>query len=199
MSEQKIHDWEAFYRDQDVEKMPWFTPHLDHDFGEALNELGLLSGNVLDLGTGPGTQAIALAGLGFSVTASDISASAVRKAEARAKGKCPVIRFVKDDILATALKDSFDIIFDRGIFHVFPPEKRSFYVQNTSGLLKKGGYLFLKCFSDEEPPGEGPYRISEEEIRRSFALALRVLSIKKGFFKGVRKPDPHAFFCVLQK
>ena len=164
-----------------------------------LKDLKIRSGHVLDLGTGPGTQAIALAGLGLDVVASDISGSAVRKAEAMAKKKGLVIRFVKDDILATGLKGPFDIIFDRGIFHIFPPEKRSAYVRNVRGLLKEGGYLFLKCFSDKEPPGEGPYRLSGEDIRGSFASAFQVLSIRAGFFKSVRKPDPHAFFCILQK
>ena len=198
MDEQRILDWEALYREQDVEKMPWFTPELDHDFAEALKSLKIRSGHVLDLGTGPGTQAIALAELGFDVVASDISESAVRKAEARSKEKGLAIRFVKDDILATALKGPFDIIFDRGIFHVFPPEKRNAYVQSISGLLKKGGYLILKCFSDKEPPGEGPYRISGEEIRRSFAPVFQVLSIRAGFFKGVRQPNPRALFCILK-
>ncbi|MFH1799517.1 MAG: class I SAM-dependent methyltransferase [Candidatus Omnitrophota bacterium] len=202
MEEQRIQDWEAFYRDQDVETMPWFTPELDFDFAVALKNLrvrSIHSGHVLDLGAGPGTQAIALARFGFDVVASDISGSAVRKAEARAKKEGVAIRFVKDDIFATALKGPFDMIFDRGIFHVFPPEKRNTYVQNVSGLLAKGGYLILKCFSDKEPPGEGPFRISEEEIRNSFSPALRVLNIRASLFKGVRQPNPHALFCILQK
>ena len=199
MDEPKLPDWEELYREQDVEKMPWFTPELDHDFSAALKSLGIGSGHVLDIGTGPGTQAIALAELGFDVVASDISESAVRKAEVRAKQKGLTIRFVKDDILATCLKGPFDAIFDRGIFHVFPPEKRSAYVQNVGGLLKKGGYLFLKCFSDKEPAGEGPYRISETEIHGSFTPAFQVLTIRAGVFKGVRQPDPRALFCILQK
>ncbi|OGX11115.1 MAG: hypothetical protein A2351_08000 [Omnitrophica bacterium RIFOXYB12_FULL_50_7] len=199
MEERRILDWEALYREQDVEEMPWFTPELDHDFADALKSLKIRSGYVLDLGTGSGTQAIALAELGFDVVASDISESAVRKAEARSKTKGSNIRFVKDDILATTLKGPFDIIFDRGIFHVFPPEKRNAYVQSIGGLLRKGGFLILKCFSDKEPPGEGPYRISEAEIRRSFVPAFQVLDIRASFFKGVRQPNPHALFCILQK
>ena len=199
MKEPRIPDWEALYREQDVEKMPWFIPALDFDFAAVLRHLKIKSGHVLDLGTGPGTQAIALKKLGFDVVASDISESAVLKAEARAKKTAPGIRFVKDDILATKLQGPFDIIFDRGIFHVFAPEKRNTYVQNVSGLLKQGGYLMLKCFSDKEPAGEGPHRISEEEIRRSFSTALQVLEIRASFFKGVREPNPHALFCILQK
>ena len=199
MDERKFPDWEVLYRDQDVEKMPWFTPALDHDFAETLKDLNIQSGRVLDLGTGPGTQAIALAELGLDVVASDVSGAAVKKAEARAKQKGLAIRFVKDDILVTKLKAPFDIVFDRGIFHVFPPAKRADYVQSVRGLLKEGGYLFLKCFSDQEPPGEGPYRLSEEDVRRSFDPAFKVRTVRETFFQGVRQPDPRALFCVLQK
>ena len=199
MDEPKFPDWETLYREQDVEKMPWFTPELDHDFVDALKDLRIRSGHVLDLGTGPGTQAIALAELGFDVVASDVSESAVRKAEVRAKKKGLAIRFVKDDILATGLQGPFDIIFDRGIFHIFSPEKRPAYVESVGGLLKKGGLLILKCFSDKEPPGEGPYRISEEEIRRVFVPVFQVQNIRASYFKGVRQPNPQALFCILRR
>jgi len=199
MAECGIQDWEALYREQDVEKMPWFALELDPDFSGALKNLKIGSGQVLDLGTGPGTQAIALAGLGFDVVASDISESALRKAEVRAKQAGRVIHFVKDDILATRLPGSFAAVFDRGIFHVFPPAKRKTYVRNVCGLLAKGGLLFLKCFSDREPAGEGPYRISEAEIRSAFSPDLQVLAVRASFFTGVRQPHPHAFFCIFQK
>jgi SAM-dependent methyltransferase len=199
VKERIFPDWEMLYREQDVEKMPWFTPDLDHDFTGALKSLKIESGRVLDLGTGPGTQAMALAELGFDVVASDISGTAVQKAEARAKGKGLTLCFVKDDILTTGLQGPFDIIFDRGIFHIFPPGKRSLYVRNVLGLLKNGGYLFLKCFSDKEPSGEGPYRLSEEDLRRSLTPAFQVLTLRPSYFKGVRQPDPCAFFCILQK
>jgi methylase of polypeptide subunit release factors len=52
--------------------MPWFNPELDDDLKQALDELGLRSESTLDLGTGPGTQAIQLARSGFEVTATDI-------------------------------------------------------------------------------------------------------------------------------
>jgi methylase of polypeptide subunit release factors len=69
------------YREQKVESMPWFNPDLDPDLVLALNRLNLHTGTALDLGTGPGTQAIALAERGFKVTATDISATAVQQAQ----------------------------------------------------------------------------------------------------------------------
>ena len=39
-------------------------------------------------------------------------------------------------------------------------------------VLEPGGVLHLLCFSDGEPPGWGPRRVSEEELRSTFAARL---------------------------
>ena len=45
----------------------------DDDLRQALDQLGLRHGRALDLGSGPGTQAMQLAQRGFDMTATDIS------------------------------------------------------------------------------------------------------------------------------
>ena len=72
-----FHGWDARYREQPVEQMPWFHPHLDADVDTALTHPGIAAGRALDIGTGPGTHAIALAQRGFAVTATDLSPTAV--------------------------------------------------------------------------------------------------------------------------
>src|SRR3569832_1892909 len=76
--------WDERYQQQAVETMPWFYPQLDDDLAQALEAIGLRRGSALDLGTGPGTLAIQLALRGFDVTATDLSAAAVRLASAGA-------------------------------------------------------------------------------------------------------------------
>ena len=63
--------WEDLYRQQTVESMPWFNPELDDNLATALDELRLHAGSILDIGTGPGTQAMQLARRGFDVTATE--------------------------------------------------------------------------------------------------------------------------------
>lgn len=192
-------DWETLYRKQDVEKMPWYYEALDHDFDRILKELIIQSGSVLDLGTGPGTQAMALAERGFKVTATDISATAVKKAGETANKKGLSIDFREDNILETKLNEKFDLIFDRGCFHVLSEPERQTYVRNVDRLLKKGGFLFLKTFSAKEKKADGPHRFAPEDIRNFFRSPLNVRSIEESFFKGSAQPDPRALFCVIQK
>ena len=84
--QQQFPGWDAMYQHQAIETMPWFYPELDDDLRQALDQLGLQGGRALDLGTGPGTQALQLAQRGFDVTATDISEAAIRLAETERKG-----------------------------------------------------------------------------------------------------------------
>jgi len=196
--EQGIPHWEEWYQEHEVESMPWFNPELDDDLKKALDELGLRGGSLLDLGTGPGTQAMQLARRGFEVTATDISKAAVCLAREKAKEQDLDITWVKDDILATRLARQFDLIFDRGCFHVLAPGRRQDYVRIVSGLLKTDGYLFLKCLSRLQPGEQGPFRFTAEQIRETFGSRLSVLSIKETVYQGTLDPPPRALFCVMR-
>ena len=191
--------WEARYRQQSVETMPWFYAELDDDLRQALDELGLHSGIALDLGTGPGTQAMQLARRGFAVTATDLSESAIRLAGAKAEAQGLEITWRQDDILASRLAGQFDIIFDRGCFHVLPPERRADYVGTVTGLLRPGGSYFLKCFSSRQPGTQGPHRFTSEQIREIFGGGLQVRSITETVYQGTLDPLPRALFCAMRR
>lgn len=60
-------------------------------------------GRVLEVGTGSGCIAIALARAGRAVTATDISADALRVASGNAETQGVSVRFVQDDVLHTTL------------------------------------------------------------------------------------------------
>src|SRR5262249_54971149 len=109
------------------------------------------------------------------------------------------ITWEQDDILDTRLDRQFDLIFDRGCFHVLEPERREDYVRTVSGLLKTGGYMFLKCFSRLEPGEQGPYRFTPEQIRELFGGRLNVLSIKETVYQGTLVPLPRALFCAMRR
>ncbi|MBA2409380.1 MAG: methyltransferase domain-containing protein [Gammaproteobacteria bacterium] len=191
--------WETLYDEQEVESMPWFNPELDEDLKGALDELGLRHGSALDLGTGPGTQAMQLAARGFDVTATDISEAAIRLGRERAKARGLNIAWRQDDILKTGLEQRFDLIFDRGCFHVFAPERREDYVTAVSDLLNIGGYLALKCFSRLQPGEQGPYRFTPEQIRKIFGARLKILSIRETVYQGTLEELPRALFCMLRR
>ena len=192
-----IRDWEKLYEEEEVEAMPWFHVGLDPSFDRALAKLDIRTGRVLDLGTGPGTQAIALAERGFSVYAVDISAAAIAKASARARECGVLVTFKKDDFVDTKLTRMFDVVFDRGCFHSIDPDTRPDYVRNVLRHLPTGGILLLKTFSTQEPGDYGPFRFSAAQVKEYFGDGFEVLSSEDTQFHGGRKPK--ALFTVLRK
>ncbi len=68
--EKDFPDWNNLYNTQNVETMPWYNENLDSDLEEELERRKISKGRILDLGTGPATQAIQLAKRGLEVTGS---------------------------------------------------------------------------------------------------------------------------------
>jgi len=192
--------WERLYRSSDVRQLPWYSPDLDGDIEGAIALHAPRPAKVLDLGTGPGTQAVQLARRGHDVVATDISATAVRKGRALARDAGVKVDFRVDNILDSRLEDGLiDVIVDRGAFHVLPPEARPVYVRQVRRILRPGGRLLLKTFSDKEPRDEGPYRLSPGELRAYFKDAFDVVSIEDTVFQGTLSPAPLALFAVFRR
>jgi SAM-dependent methyltransferase len=191
----KFSDWNELYHNE-VEKLPWYYEALDNDLEEEIRILGVKVGRFLDIGTGPGTQALQLSNIGFSVTGTDISESAIK----RARQLSDKVNFMVDNILETQLnEEAFDFIFDRGCFHVLAPEKRTDYAKTVHKILANDGFLFLKCFNITEPMTEGPYKFSAEDISSLFTRYFIISKIKETVYQGTLETWPRALFVVMKK
>jgi 2-polyprenyl-3-methyl-5-hydroxy-6-metoxy-1,4-benzoquinol methylase len=199
MSTRIFPNWQELYAQQPIETMPWYYPDLDPDLDQALTAQGITSGAILDLGTGPATQAFALAQRGFQVTATDLSKDAIELGRAASAQKNLSIHFVQDDVLNSKLTESFDVVFDRGCFHVFAPELRPVYATQLAKLVRPGGYFFLKCFSDEQPGEIGPYQSTASDPKTTFQSAFDLVSILRTIYQGTLAEKPKAFFCTFRR
>ena len=193
-----LPEWDSYYKENKVEEMPWYKKNLDLDLEYQINSMNLTKGKFLDLGTGPGTQAIQLDKLGFDATGSDISKSAIEKAQQLSSN----VSFVVDDILNSSFLDNtFDYILDRGCFHVFEPALREKYLNQIKRILKDNGILFLKVMSTEEkdlPEDEGPHKFSQQEVLDTFEKDFEVIEIKPTVYYGTLDPLPKALFAVIK-
>ena len=105
------------------------------------------------------------------------------------------------------ISEVFDSVIDCGLFHVFSDEDRARYVAGLASVVKPGGGVFLLSFSDQEPPGDGPRRVSQDEIHDAFTKGWNVESIQQARFET--RPDlkdiqfseggPFAWFCVIRR
>jgi cyclopropane fatty-acyl-phospholipid synthase-like methyltransferase len=156
-----------------------------------LAEAGLLVGKVLDVGCGTGEHALLAATHGANATGIDAAPNAIERARAKAAERGLQARFEVADVLKLGEPGpEFDTIIDSGVFHIFSDEDRPRYTASLATVLRPGGTCYLMCFSDRQPGGFGPRRVSQDELRAAFSDGWRVDSIVADSF-NINPIDGH--------
>lgn len=138
-------------------------------------------GPVLDAGCGTGENALAFAARGFDVVGVDAVEAAVAAARAKATARGLTAEFLVRDALALGdLGRRFRTVVDSGLFHTFDDEDRRRYVDSLAAVAAPGAKLYVLCFSEHEPGGGGPRRVTQAELREAFDQPpFRVLGIER--------------------
>lgn len=136
-------EWDDFYGDRE-RPIPFFANKPDENLVSYLDRGLVPAGRALDLGCGPGRNALHLAAAGFTVDAVDLSPTAVTWARERAGDAA--VRFLCGDAFTLEL-GSYDLVYDSGCFHHLPPHRRVSYLALLARCLKPGGYFGLACFA----------------------------------------------------
>jgi SAM-dependent methyltransferase len=174
-------DFEAAYQEG---RPPW-------DIGApqpeivALAGAGEIVGDVIDVGCGTGENALYLAARGHRVLGVDGSATAIARAREKADARGLRVPFLVGDALdlRRAAPRRFESGIDCGLFHVFDRDTRRAYAQSLTDVLASGSTLHVLCFSDEEPPGPGPHRIAEYDLRDAFRSLFTLTRLRPGLFQ----------------
>ena len=139
--------WDRFYADRS-RPVPFFAAKPDENLVSYL-ERGLIKpGRSLDVGCGPGRNAIHLAAAGFTVDAVDLSDTAIAWAADRAREAGVEVDFRCGD--AFVVTGPYDLIYDSGCFHHLPPHRRISYLAMLDRALAPGGHFALTCFTTDE-------------------------------------------------
>jgi SAM-dependent methyltransferase len=172
--------WDGFYAERS-KPVPFFAAKPDENL-VSYAERGLIApGRALDLGCGPGRNALHLARLGFQVDAVDLSPAAVAWAEDRAREAGADIRFHRGDafaLAATELSGPYDLVYDSGCFHHLPPHRRVSYLALLDRALAPGGHLALTCFAAGEMGSELPDAAFYRRSRLDGGLAYTPRSLR---------------------
>lgn len=190
-------DWDESYAG---ETPPWDIGRPQPAFAR-LAEAGALTGALLDAGCGTGEHTILAARHNASALGVDVSARAIEIARRKAADRGVDARFqVLDALHLVSLGTSFDTVLDSGLFHVFDDAARAQYVAALHAVLRPHGHLLLMCFSDRQPGGWGPRRVTEEELRGAFGSGWRIDSLTSERFDinpGLDTPTAEAWLADI--
>ena len=136
MADEWLGRWERAYAMGDL---PWDIGRPQSAF-RRLAEAGLISGPALDSGCGTGEHALFLASLGIEAVGVDVSPTAIRQAQAKARARGLAARFLVCNVLELgAIGLSFRSVVDSGTFHTFDDRERQRYVTALARCAEPAG------------------------------------------------------------
>ncbi len=194
-------DWNARYAEGFI---PWDTATPEPLLVEVVADRALRPGRALDIGCGTGTHALWLAEQGFDVVGVDVAERAVAQARARAAHTRPAgsVRFVVLDFLREVPDGGpFDLVFDRGVFHVFDAaEDREAFAARVARCLAPSGVWLSLIGSTEGPPrDEGPPRRSARDTANAIEPSLQIVELRQVLFDRDAEVPKQAWCCVSRQ
>jgi SAM-dependent methyltransferase len=168
--------FEDMYRDERLSHgLPAATPW---DIGgpqpvvQQLVALGVIKGEVLDPGTGPGHHAIYYASKGYSATGIDGSPAALERARANAEKAGVTVDFqLADATKLEGLENRFDTVVDCAFYHTFStdPQLQQSYARALHRATKPGARLYMFEFGEHDVNGFKMLRsLSENDFHGVF-------------------------------
>lgn len=197
-----VDRFDTVYEDTSLVEVPWFTAAPSIKVVEAVIS-GIVSrgSEVVDLGCGPGLDAVFLATAGAKVIGIDAAAAALDRARALAAWAGVNVTFLQGDILGMGLPEACaDVANDSFVFHNISDEARPAYAAEVYRILRPGGTFLLNAFSDRMVDGSGPRRISAAEIFETFPpdrFTCNQLEIHRNLPTAAR-PDQLHWFGVFR-
>jgi len=176
-------DWEDLYMRTAPAALPWNAGGPDEDLVRLVSEGRIPKGQALDLGTGPGHDAVYLIQQGFDVIAIDISPTAIQLARENASHHGVFGFFQTGDIRAIPVEDRWvDVVNDRGCFHLLEGGDLVKAADEIARVLKPRGKLLLRMFAERK------------ELEVLFQRQFTLLDSWSGHFAGPAKRPSVSFF-----
>ena len=182
--------------------MPWDSDDPDANLVEFVRSHRLAPCPVLDIGCGTGTHSLWLAEQGFDVLGVDLSELAVQRAQEKAAGQSGRCRFEVLDILAHAPPSSpFELVFDRGCFHVFDEhdERARFAARVAEALTAQGQWLSLIGSTEGPVRDHGPPRRSVRDVANAIEPILEIVLLKTIEFDAELPTRAAAWLCLARR
>jgi SAM-dependent methyltransferase len=156
-------------------------------------------GRALDVGTGLGDTAEALARRGFAVVAVDVSPSAIAAARRRFPATRVDYRVVDVLRLPPDLTAAFDLVVECYTLQVLPADVRTRAAAAIRETVAPGGTLLVVARGREphDPPGDMPWPLTQHELLALADARLRLVDFED--FLDDEAPPVRRFRAVFRR
>jgi SAM-dependent methyltransferase len=136
--------------------------------------------HALELGCGTGSNAVWLAGRGFTVTAIDLSPEAIDRARRRAREAGALVHFLAADLRRLPSSEGpYEFFVDCGCFGAVQRQGARGYLDALARLTRRGSLGLVLTGNDAEPPdGVGPPGLSAEQLHADFEGLFDMLRLR---------------------
>jgi len=156
------------------EKIPWARQAVNPLLQTYLDKESLHQGEALVIGCGLGDDAYALALAGYTVTAIDVSISALEQAKERFLNNS--ITFKQQDIFE--YEEQFDFVFEAFTIQSLPIEFRAKMIKAVAKTVAPKGKLLLVAHKREHLFDGPPWPLERDEVDMFKEHKLKELSIE---------------------
>ena len=162
-----------------LDQIPWEADCPDTNLVKYLEKIS--PNDVLDMGCGSGINSNYIHEKGIAVIGVDISTTAI----GLAKERYPNVHFDLGDVLSLKIEKKFDLVFDKGCFHVFNnKEEREMFAKSVRNLLSEDG-VWLSIIGSAEAlhVQENPPKRTLTEIVEAIEPYLKIEKIESTYIQ----------------
>jgi len=144
--------WDNVFSTKKLQEQSWFEAEPSSlEIFEKFNVS--LHASIIDVGCGDSLLVDALLARGYShITALDVSAKALEKAQIRLGDKAVSIRWIAADVTTFSPPEKYDVWHDRAAFHFLTSlHDIKLYIQVLRKSIKPGSLVILSTFAKEAP------------------------------------------------
>lgn len=182
-------NWEEKYR---TGQTPWDSDLPSAELLKVLREYSVQPGRAIELGCGTGTNAVALAKLGWQVTAVDCVADALQQGEQKALAAGVEVEWIEADVQNFGAELApFDLIFDRGCYHCCRRVDLSGYLNTLENVSDTRTQMLCLCGNPNGEEQGGPPKVPEQSVREELGTLFKITHLRAFHFEdagGVQGP-----------